>query len=422
MNRVISEARDREPVDEGAGGAGGPDAPAAPNPELLIKGARRRQRRRWAATLAATAAAAGLVAGLLLTTGRGRNAVRGGGAVPRVVSVRSVSFPGPFVPLQVVSARGRAWVLGTNQADYRQGCRLEAIDPATLRSTPFPLPACGYYLTVANGLIYVAGAVPSAVPGDEQVHLEVLDPATGGATLMAPPVMTTQGSSRAHMAMAYQGGWIWISEWGSSIWQVSPSTGRVVRTITDAPPSPGGHGIIVGNRSGLWATPGLGGPPTVYRLEPGATAMSRVYTGPRGSMVSWLAPVGDMVWAALEEPTTTGGTVTTRLVAFDPSGRQVVTTPTQQFGDVPLVGSPSQAWSVGSGPDCAAPQRLWFVDPKSGRSTPVATLATPIEPCLTENPTASQTALVGDRVVVLEPTGVSSPPAVLHVIRTASGR
>ena len=101
---------------------------------------------------------------------------------------------------------------------------------------------------------------------------------------------------------------------------------------------------------------------------------------------------------------------------FNLAGAQTLSTGDEQFGDIPFVGTTTQAWSVGSGAQCASPQQLWFMDPRTGQSTSLATLATPIESCLTENPTASQTAVVDNTVNVLEATGANRPPAVLYSI------
>lgn len=361
----------------------------------------------------------GLTAGLVfgVACGTGKVAPAGGRGIPKVLSIRSVSFPGPFVPLQIVSADGKAWVEGTNTANYRDGCSLEEIDPTTLHSTAVPLPACGDYITTGGGLIYLAADLPFGNDSD-RFHLEVFDPATRRADLLAPVITTSMGSDRAHMDMAYQDGWIWLSEYGSSLWKISAGTGRVVSTITDAPPSVGGHGILVGAQGGLWLTPGPSSRAAIYRIASGSTAVTSIYTGPRDSSVLWLAAMGGKVWAAVASHGSNGQVIDTSLRAFSLSGRPTLSTGSEEFGDIPFVGATGRAWSIGGGPECTSPQRLWFVNPTTGRSSSIATLVTPIEPCLTENPTGSQTALAGSTLLVLEATGATSPPAVLYSIRT----
>lgn len=400
-----------------------PGIDVAEGSELLIREARRRQHRRFAATLVAVAATGGLVAGLVYGVGgTGRNVSPGsaGSPIPKVTAIRSVTFRGPFVPLQVVSAAGKAWVEGTNTENFRDGCSLEEIDPATLhRMGSFPLPACGTYITTGGGLIYLAGDLPQAgVAGEDQFRLEIFDPVTRQARLLSPVITTTMGSSRAHMDMTYQNGWIWMSEWGSSLWKISPSTGHSVLSIHNGPPSSGGHGIIVGNKGGLWITPGAGSGSAIYRIAPGSTTLSTIYTGPKNTSVLWLATIANKVWASVTHNAASTEGVNTSLKVFNLDGTQTLSTGDQQFGDVPAVGNTTQAWSVGSGPRCANPQRLWFLDPATGKSASVATLATPIEPCLTEDPTSSQIALVKDTVLILEPTGTDTPPAVLHAVQT----
>ena len=113
----------------------------------------------------------------------------------------------------------------------------------------------------------------------------------------------------------------------------------------------------------------------------------------------------------------------TRLIAFDLSGTPILEGPNEPFGDVPLVGSKDGLWSIGSGTLCSAPQMLWRVDPATGGSTDITALRTPIEPCLTENPTSSQITVANRSVFILEATGTTRPSAVLYrVQREMTGR
>jgi hypothetical protein len=392
--------------------ATGSETEETPNAEALIKEARRRQRRRYAFSAAVVVVVAGLVVGLLLSVGGSDTTpTKSVPSAPRV-SIQSLTFPGPFVPEQVVSASGAVWVLGTSQPTLQGGCSIEEVDPVSLRKQDFPIPACGYYLTVGKGLVYIAADIPSGY-GDD-VHLEIFNPVTRHATVMAPVIITTQGSGRAHMDMTYGTGSIWMTYWGRELVEISPSTGAVIKRITNAPPSVGGHGTIIANEGGLWIAEGAGSSADIYRLAPGSQAISKIYSAPARESVLWLSSIGTRIWADVASYSQNSQAVSTKLIAFDLSGRKVLQTPNEQFGDVPLVGQENQLWSVGSGAQCSVPQRLWMIDAATGRSSEVTTLRTPVEPCLTESPTTSQMTVVDRTVFVLEATGTTRPAAVMY--------
>ncbi len=330
-------------------------------------------------------------------------------------SVRSLTFPGPFIPVQVVSVDGSVWVLGSSGKDPQDSCSIEEINPKTLQHRNYPISLCGYYVAVGNGLIYLAGDV-SAINGDE-LHLEIFNPATKHATVMNPVMITTQGSGRAHMDMTYGAGSIWMSYWGSELVQVSPSTGVVLHEVTNAPSSEGGHGTIVANGAGVWIAADENGEAAISRLAASSHELSRIYTGAAHSSVLWLSSIGTTVWADVASGSDGHPIISTRLIAFDLSGRPILEGPNEMLDDVPLVGSNDLLWSIGSGALCSAPQKLWRIDPATGSSTDITALRTPIEPCLTENPTTSQIAVVNRSVFVLEATGTKRPAAVLYRVR-----
>ncbi len=315
-----------------------------------------------------------------------------------------------------MSVGGSVWVLGiSGQPTRPPSCSIEEIDPVTLQNHIYPLAVCGYYVALGNGLIYIAGDV-SAINNDE-FHLEIFNPETKRSIVMNPVMITTQGSGRAHMDMTYGAGSIWMTYWGSELVQISPSSGAVLNKITNAPQSEGGHGTIVANRGGLWIAEGVSSTGTIYRLAAHSQTLSTIYTGPAHSSVLWLSSIGPTVWADVASGSDGHPVLSTRLIAFDLSGKQILEGPNEPFGDVPLVGSKDGLWSIGSGALCSGPQRLWRVDPSTAGSTDVTTLRTPIEPCLTESPTTSQITFASRSVFVLEATGTTRPAAVLYRIQ-----
>jgi hypothetical protein len=418
--RHVDEIREAEPDQAPALEGAGSGAEEAPNLEVLIKEARRRQHRRYAVSAFVILLVAGLVVGLLV--GVGSNGVRSMRKTipppPAAVTVQSLGFPGPFVPYQVVSASGSVWVLGTRQLDVRGGCAVEQIDPTTLQTAMFPIPACGQYLAVGNGFIYIAAAFPTADPYGNELHLESFDPVTKQAVVMAPVITTILGAG-TNLALAYGGGWLWLSE-GTDLLQISPSTGGLVATITDVVPSNVYQPSVVANDGGAWTAGGPSDSPAdVFRIAPGSQAASVTYTGPAHGSVLWLSAVGNSVWADVASyHDNYGGAISTRLVAFNFSGTKILQTPTEQFGDVPLVGSGDELWSVGSGYTCKGRQRLWRINAVTGKSTSVTTLHTPIEACLAETlGGASQITADGDSIFVLETTGQTRPASLLYRVQ-----
>lgn len=321
--------------------------------------------------------------------------------------VRSLRFPGPFVPSAVVSADGAVWVVGTQ----RSACAIERIDPVSLRAEAFGLPACGSYVTTGDGSIFLAAGHEARGDNGVQFHLERFDPSSGRATVMTPVMATAVGSDQAHFAMTYGDRYLWLASWDGTLRQVSPSTGRVVRTIPNVSTDSEGHPALTANAGGTWMAGGPGGGNDILRIPPGSARASVVYRGPARSSVLWLATVGDTVWAEVATYGRNGTSVSTRLVAFDLRGRRTLRTPNEPLGTAALVGAGSGLYSIGSARGCDTPQRLWQVDPKTGHAVRVRTLATPVEPCLT-----GELASLGGAVFVLEATGSTSPHAVLYRI------
>ncbi len=377
---------------------------------------RRRRRRLWVA--AALVVLTGSVAAFALTIGSGGTTrptkTAATGRAGGIRTIRSLTFTGSFSPQQVVSESGRIWLVGSTAPDNRN-CVVEEIDPASLRRRTFPLPACGSYLAVGGGRIFLADGVFTGVTDTTAFHVESFDTATGRGVVMAPVVIATTGTGYAHMAMTYAGGWLWMTPWSDEALEISPSTGSVVRTITGLPTSTGGHPLIVGGPGGTWSAGGAGSPLIIDRIDPRSTTPAVVYRGSRSSSVLWLSPVGDRVWAEVGTYVDGGRAVVTRLVAFDSSGKRVLETSPEESGDLPVVGSGGELWSVGSGARCDGPQRLWRIDSRTGKSVAAATLPSPVAPCLVAAD-GSELAAVGDSVFVLDPASTFGPGSVLYRI------
>ena len=275
--------------------------------QALFEEARRRRRRRrvWAAGTFFVLVLS-LVLALLVSIGSGpQGAPNGTSAVGSVAgrhSVRTVAFAASFVPQQVVSASGRIWVLGSMAPD--NSCALAEVEPRSLHTTTFPLPACGSYITVGGGKIFLADGVFTEATDSDAFHIESFDTITHAASVMAPVDITTTGTGYAHMDMTYGAGSLWLIPWSNHVLEISTATGAVVRSITGEPVANGGHPILAGGASGLWSAPGVGGPEVIDRLAPQSSAPVDVFTGSAPGGIWFLTVVDGRVWAEVADSRT----------------------------------------------------------------------------------------------------------------------
>jgi hypothetical protein len=388
----------------------------APPAEALIEEARRRRRRRHLRYAAATGVlVAALTVGLLLALGSGGTPgpanVGAAGHQASVTTVRTVGAPGTFIPEQLVAGSGKVWVLGSTRA----GCGIEEVDPATLRTRTYRLPACALYAAAGDGHIYLTADESTTSTDTTLFRIESFDVATGRAVVMSPVDTTTTGTGYAHMALTYGEGSLWLSPWADEILQISPATGAVIRAVA-APVSGGGHPVLVAGRSGLWLAGGPGGSPVVYRLAPGARTVSPIYTGSAPGSILGLSMIGDRVWANVGRVRDGGRRIVTRLVAFDASGHAVLDAAPAHLGDSAPVGSGAALWFAGSGATCdgSGAQRLWRVDGRTARALGSVTLHPTVAACLAVG--GSSMAAVGGDVFVLDPTGPAAQGATLYRI------
>jgi hypothetical protein len=387
----------------------------------LFEEARRRRRRRYVVSAVSVLTLVGLVVGTLVAIGAGsttpaarKTTAEHGAAGPRI---RSLTFAGSFAPEQVVSEGGKIWLIGSTGSSADPSCAIEEVDPVRLRTETFPIPACGSYVAVGEGRIFLADGAFTGATDVTAFHIESFDTVTGTAVVMGPVDISVTGTGYAHMAMTFAAGSLWLNPWSTEVLEISPSTGAVVRTVTGMPISGGGHPLIVGGGSGLWLAGGVASPATIYRLDPGSGTPVVFATGPSKSSILWLSAVGDRLWAEVGTDEDGGRTVVTRMEAFTPSGRKVVETSPENVGDLPAVGTGGQLWSSGVGARCNGPQRLWRIDSQTGRTVVTATLRSPVAPCLFEGD-GSELAAAGQSVFVLDPTGDPAAGGVLYRIRS----
>jgi hypothetical protein len=369
--------------------------------------------------------AAGLVAGSLITSGptspKGAKGPHPRPAALNHLQVRSLRFSGSFVPQQVVAEGGRIWVLGSTQPQSYTACAIEDVDPATLKTTLYPIQACAVDITTGPGRLFlVANNFVPGTAATRQLRIEVFDTTRHTSTVLRPVDVTLIGSAIAHQTLTYGDGALWLYGYGRpaspEVVEISPATGAVMTATTAVPGIGGVFPTVVANAGGLWLGGGPGGAPNLELIVSGTSTPRQLYDRPR-SAIQWLSTVGGLVWA---DVLTFAGqaqseNVQNRLLAFDTSGNLVVDSPPGQPGDFPLVKtSDSELWTLGVGGECST-QQLITINPATGASRAVASLKTPIKPCL-YGAGGFQLASVYESVFVLDPTQMNGPPSLLYRI------
>ena len=379
-------------------------------PESLFEEARRRRRRRYALGVLAVVGAAGLVAGLVGSSSppppsgppahRSTPPSSSGYSVSTSdgATARSVGLPG-FSPSDIVSLDHELWLVGrpsSTSAGTTQAtrCSVEEVDPATMRRVHrFPLEACGAYVVRGGRDIFLTVITNLSPTNPQSVRLERFDPATGRSVVLPPVDVTVSGSSRAHCELAYADGAVWFWGYGTpgtpgdGLVEISPSTGAVMRTLPSSVLPGDGlpRNVLVGSGQNLWlAGAPTGGREVIEVLGPGRTTPRVVYSG--GEFIQWMSAVGGEVWAygytVHTTPSNPANETTThpRLVEIGATGAvKVVPTSSTLAGDG-IVGSGSSR--VGSGWSCRGPLRVWKIDGRTAKVTPLVAVHTPYETCL----------------------------------------
>jgi hypothetical protein len=366
------------------------------------------------------------ICGICLTVSLGPDAV--GAATPATTApppLTVLHFRGAFVPMQVTASAGRLWVVGSNDPSFFTQCQLEEVTPSTMGTRFFALPACPTDIAAIDGDVDMMAEAPGPEPGNvHEMHLEVFDPLSGQARLLAPVVMGIPGSGIAHTNFVAGAGLLWLygyqasgSQGSEQVVGIDPQTGSVTVTVADPPDIGGIFPALAVNSAGRWFGGGPGGPPGLVRA-PAAGPTTTVYSGPTRSSILWLSAVGDTVWAGVdaygsgERPSNV-----THLVAVNGKGRVIVSTHPELVGDFPLVSTAAgRLWSMSYAGSCGGPEELIAVDPVSGASHPVESLPAPPEACNDED-SGSQLAALGNDVFVLIPSG-SSGAGVLYRAET----
>jgi hypothetical protein len=335
------------------------------------------------------------------------------GAAPKPApkpTLTALHFGGAFVPTQLTAAAGRIWVVGTADPGSFTDCALEEVVPSTMATTKFPLPVCPTDIAAVDGEVdMVAAAGPPQPSNTHEMHLEVFDPNSGQARLLAPIVMRLEGSGIAHTSFSAGAGALWLYGYQmgahSQVVGISPQTGAVTTTVTNPPDIGGIFPAVAVNAGGQWFGGGPGGPPGLTWSDAGGMTKT-VYAGPSRSSILWLSAVDATVWAGVDvDGSATRPSNVTHLVAVNGRGHVIISTRPELIGDYPLVAtSDGHLWSMEVAGTCGGAAELVEVDPASGESHAVEALPAPAASC-NDAGTGSQVTAVGRDVFALIPTG-----------------
>jgi hypothetical protein len=373
---------------------------------------RRRQHGRATGPFVALALAAGLL-------WLGPDGVPHAGASAREPppDVQTLTLARSFSPTQIVSAAGSAWLVGTmSSGSTAVSCAVESVEPVTLQTELYPVPACGPDAAAGGRDIYLTNVVYVPGTNNEQIRIERFDTTTKQASVLAPVDLTLSGSAIAHTAFAYGDGSLWL--WGYAagtgkgvVVQISPATGAVRRVLSGAPAIGGAQPSMVVAGGGLWLAGGPGGSAVIDRVAGAARAPSVVYRAPSISAVQWVAATRSRVWAEVTSYRDKGTVNSFHLVSVGLASHRVIGKATAENLAVGQpVGAGNVLWAVGvGGPRCADPLRLWRVDAATGAAQPVLTLLSSGQPC-----TAETSLAVSGRTVFAVVSGDDSTAAVLY--------
>lgn len=357
--------------------------------DALIKEARRRQRRRYLLIVAAlSVAAAGAVAIWLEVAGggRGRQVSPPSQRQPPVAQpaagrrLREVRLPSSALFDEISLGRQGLLLSGVTLAtanSLTQTCAAASVDPRSLSVGRIVTGSCDDPRLSGHAVGVVNTPVPRS--NDATLSISRVNPVTGGVAL-GPVVMTYGSYSDTRPVMAYGTAWLWIydveSTFGPELLQVSTRSGRVV----DRVPMPAlSRPLLAADDRGVWIANSIEGSPgpALSYVAAGASAPTTVDPD-TGLPICWLAAGGTSAWVGAGAGWYCGKQNVERYV--DGARVPVYSTPGRAgFTPFYVIGDDADGlwgmqWSQPVSPGATSPQRVLFIDPKTGIESVAAEL------------------------------------------------
>ena len=262
-------------------------------------------------------------------------------------------------------------------------------------------------VTAGPGAIYLEVPVAEVSSETYAVHIERFSTSTHASTLFGTVSATMSlGSGIAHTQLAYADGslWFYANERGvPEVLQLSPSTGAVQRSFTPVPQIGGTEPLIAATPGYVWLAGGAGSGADFLRIDVhnGATRAVRL-PGRYASVYDLVGIEGRLFILYLAYPAGTGST--NHVGSFSPSGGQLARSPGEEVGAW-LVSVGGALFSGGPSSTCNGPSLpIWRVDEPSLRTSAVAELHPPGDPCIDQGFRAVATA--GNSLFVLSGSAV----------------
>ncbi len=339
-------------------------------------------------------------------------AVSGGRAFgARGASIVSTTITGALQPDQLVTTDGQLWLVKGNGTG--ETCQIAQVDPVSLSSVNYSLPACGINATAGDGALFLETTTADVAANTYAIHVERFDTMTHTAVVFTTTSVTMfLGSDIAHTQFAFEDGWLWfygtpLTGAAQEVLQLSPESGAVVRTYTEVPPIGGTEPVISGAGPYVWLAGGAGSNALFLRIDvaTGATHRFALFRD-NVSMFSVMAEAHQVFFLYVTgsgRPSQTSwhvGRMTT-------NGTAVSRSPNEQFGGE-LLAVGHDLLSPGPGQTCATGVQVWRINASTLRSTPIARVPTPAgNPCLLSAANRSVGAL-GSSLFYLASTSAES--------------
>ena len=357
------------------------------------------------------------ISALLAVVGPTTGWVEGPSSSSTTLAVKT--FNAAFVPDQVVAADGLIWLVGSGPKGG--DCRVGRLNPATLALATFVVHSCGMNVTAGDGSLFLETAVPDVKSQSYAVHVERFSTAAHTSGLYRTVSATLfLGSDIAHTQFAYADGALWLYVQGHSaeVLRLSRSTGTVVHTYRAVPQTGGGEPLVASTPGYVWFAGGAGTGADFERVDVADGAASAVQPVGAYASVYDMSGLGDQLYflylaGGASHGAQAGGSFIEHLA---PGGTVIGTSPEEQVGTT-LVYSSGQLFSVGPGRTCGAGIPVWRVDQGTLRTTVVATLAPPGDPCLGDEGARPVAAADGSIFVLYSSAGA----AVLYHVTPSEG-
>ncbi len=286
-----------------------------PDPDALIREARRLRRRRYSFIGAVLLILVGGTAVGLATSQGGGHRHAGGGRphtapaaptiTPPATATRSpgVVLPSSALFTQISVTAGGLLLTGETTATAESPASAEAtcvaapIEPQTLAVGTLTEGSCGDPLLFGRDVEAVTTPLPQS--NNATVSINTADPATGQVT-DGPVVMSYGSYSDTRPVIAYGSQWIWIYDvettHGPELLQVSAQSGAVVETI---PMAAFYRPLLAADDGGVWIANSLDGSPApaLSYVAAGSSAPSAVIADTNLPICSLVAS-GTSAWIA----------------------------------------------------------------------------------------------------------------------------